>query len=121
MWDKPEYPLSQVFVDDMNEIGSVTEYAPHITVPWLLVHGATDDVVPIDESREIHALANEPKELFEIPRCDHVFDAETDPDAFARAISREHPQVVTVVLTLAVIFILLQQMLMQRMIQMVTR
>ena len=88
MWDKPECPLSQAFVDDMNEIGSVTEYAPHITVPWLLVHGGSDDVVPIDESREIHALANEPKELFEIPECDHVFDAFECPDALPAMVSK---------------------------------
>tara|TARA_A100001037_G_scaffold29448_1_gene23340 strand:- start:224 stop:532 length:309 start_codon:yes stop_codon:yes gene_type:complete len=81
MWDKPECPLSQTFVDDMNQIGSVLEFAPHINVPWLLVHGEADDVVPIEESREIFARANEPKELFEIPNCDHVFDADTDPEA----------------------------------------
>jgi len=81
MWGKPECLLSQVFVDDMNAIGSVIEFAPHVQVPWLLVHGESDDVVPIEESREIFIRANDPKELFEIPRCDHVFDAETDPDA----------------------------------------
>jgi len=88
MWGKAECPLSQAFVDDMNNIGSVLEYAPHVRVPWLLVHGKEDDVVPIEESREILERANDPKELFEIDKCDHVFDAELDPDALPAMVSK---------------------------------
>jgi len=81
MWGKEDCPLSQAFVDDMNQIGSVLGLGAQIKVPWLLVHGTVDDVVPIAESREIFAQARDPKELFEIENCDHVFDAETDPDS----------------------------------------
>ena len=88
MWDMPECPLSQIFLDDMNTIDSVIEFGPHVKVPWLLVHGDADDVVPIEESREIFARANEPKELIEIPRCSHVFDAETDADALPTMVSK---------------------------------
>jgi len=38
-------------------------------------------VVPIEESRAIYELANEPRELVEIHNCDHVFDPETDADS----------------------------------------
>jgi pimeloyl-ACP methyl ester carboxylesterase len=76
MWDKPECPLSSTYVSDLIAIGSVLDRAPSIRVPWLLVHGTEDDVVPVGESREIFAAAREPKQLVELPGCDHVFSDE---------------------------------------------
>jgi dipeptidyl aminopeptidase/acylaminoacyl peptidase len=63
-------------MDDMAAIGSVIAEAPKISVPWLLIHGTEDDVVPIQESREIFAKANQPKELIELKGANHVFAAE---------------------------------------------
>ena len=57
----------------MYSIGSVASKASDVKVPWLLIHGDADDVVPIDDSREIFALANEPKKIIEIPGANHVF------------------------------------------------
>lgn len=76
MWDDPNCPLSQEYMDDMARIGSVLHEAPKINVPWLLVHGSEDDVVPIQESREIFARANEPKQLIELNGANHVFAGE---------------------------------------------
>ncbi|MDE0298404.1 MAG: alpha/beta fold hydrolase [Candidatus Poribacteria bacterium] len=76
MWDKPECPLSSAYMDDMAQIDSVVNRASRITVPWLLVHGTEDDVVPIAESREILEIANQPKELIELAGADHVFSDE---------------------------------------------
>ena len=76
MWEDEDCPLSSTFVDDMNAIDSVLEKGAAIQVPWLLVHGDADDVVPIEESREIFALANEPKQLVELPGVNHVFAEE---------------------------------------------
>jgi alpha/beta superfamily hydrolase len=73
MWDDPNCPLSQAFVDDAAQINSVVGLAQRIHVPWLLVHGTEDDVVPITESREIFAQANQPKALVEIRGANHVF------------------------------------------------
>lgn len=73
MWDDPNCPLSREYMDDMGRIGSVINEAPRIKVPWLLVHGTEDDVVPISDSREIFARANEPKKLIELPGANHVF------------------------------------------------
>jgi uncharacterized protein len=86
MWDDPACPLSQAYMDDMAQIGSVIHGAPQITVPWLLVHGTEDDVVPIQDSQEIFARANEPKKLVELPGANHVF---------AGAQTREMVKVVT--------------------------
>lgn len=76
MWDDPNCPLSEVYMEDMARIGSVLDQAPKIRVPWLLVHGTQDDVVPIQESREIFARANQPKEFIEMPGANHVFAGE---------------------------------------------
>lgn len=76
MWDDETCPLSQAYMDDLEKIGSVADRAPSIRVPWLLVHGTEDDVVPLQDSRDICARANQPKELFEIPGAGHVFSGE---------------------------------------------
>ncbi len=73
MWEEPSCPLSSTYVADMKSIHSTAPKASEIKVPWLFVHGTDDDVVPIEDSREIFALAGEPKKLVEIPGADHVF------------------------------------------------
>ncbi len=87
MWDKPECPLSQAWVDDLNQIGNVREAAARVKVPWLLVHGVVDDVVPVQDSRELFAVAHEPKQLIEFPEADHVFSDEHGV-AMAEAVTR---------------------------------
>ena len=73
MWDEPSCPLSSTFKNDLESIGSTAPKAVDVMVPWLLIHGTEDDVVPIEDSREIFALANEPKKIVEIPGANHVF------------------------------------------------
>ena len=73
MWEEPSCPLSSHYVEDMKAIGSVAPQASSIRVPWLLVHGTEDDVVPMEDSKEIFTLANEPKKLVEIAEANHVF------------------------------------------------
>lgn len=73
MWDEKDCPLSRAYVDDMEKIGDVLSKTEKIEVPWLIVHGDADDVVPVEEGREIHAAAYEPKDYVEIPGADHVF------------------------------------------------
>ncbi len=76
MWDEPACPLSQAYMDDLTQLDSLVNRAPKIKVPWLLVHGTEDDVVPIQDSREIFAKANLPKEMVEIAGSGHVFSGE---------------------------------------------
>ena len=73
MWDEPDCPLSQAYVDDMATIDSVAQRASEFDVPWLLVHGTEDDIVPIKDSHDILQYANEQTELLELPGIDHVF------------------------------------------------
>lgn len=73
MWEEPDCPLSKIFMEDMQAIKSTAPKASGVKVPWLLIHGTADDVVPIADSQEIFALANEPKKMVEIPNANHVF------------------------------------------------
>lgn len=76
MWDEKDCPLSKAFVDDMNKVENVIGKTEKIEVPWLVVHGEADDLVPVAEGREIFARAFEPKHYVEIPECDHVFSGD---------------------------------------------
>lgn len=73
MWDEPGCPLSSRFLDDMVRLGSMADLGADIRVPWLLVHGTTDDVVPLQDARDIHARAGDSAELVRIPEAGHVF------------------------------------------------
>lgn len=73
MWDDPDCPLSRAYMDDLTQIGTVVNLAGDITVPWLLVHGAEDDVVPLQDSRDVCARAGDNAQLIEVPGADHVF------------------------------------------------
>lgn len=79
MWDEPTCPLSQQYVDDMSAIGTVAGRASRIDVPWLLVHGTEDDVVPPGDSQEVFEKAPESKELFLVEGADHVFSEAATP------------------------------------------
>ncbi len=79
MWDDADCPLSQAYMDDLSAIDTVVEYGGRIAVPWLLVHGTDDDVVPLQDSRDIFARAPEPKQLVEIDAGDHVFSGDAAP------------------------------------------
>jgi pimeloyl-ACP methyl ester carboxylesterase len=78
MWDKPECPLSQAFLDDMAAIGSVEALAEAVRVPWLLVHGTADTVVPFEESERILRRAGGEAELLSLEGVDHVFSDGAD-------------------------------------------
>ena len=79
MWDEPDCPLSQVYMDDLTQIYTVVDLSPKITVPWLLVHGDEDDVVPIEDSHDILAKANNRAQLVTIEGANHVFSDEYTP------------------------------------------
>ena len=76
MWDKPECPLSQVFMEDMARVESTLPLAPRIQVPWLLIHGTADTVVPQAESQEMRDVAMTDVELVTLEGADHLFSGE---------------------------------------------
>ena len=79
MWDEPDCPLSQAYMDDLTQIDTVVDCAAQIDVPWLLIHGTDDGVVPIQDSYDIFEKANEPKEFIKVDGANHVFSDEFTP------------------------------------------
>ena len=80
MWDEPTCPLSSEYVNDLSQIENVLEAGSNISVPWLLLHGTDDDVVPIKDSKDIFAKASCSKKFVDIAGSDHVFsEAATIP------------------------------------------
>ncbi len=73
MNDKPECPWSQALEEDARRIGSVTPQAARIAVPWLLVHGDADELVPFDDALDARAAAGGRAELVTLPGVDHRF------------------------------------------------
>ena len=72
MWEEESCPLSSAYMDDMDDIDSVVDSGAAVTVPWLLVHGTADDVVPLQDSRDIADRASQAR-LVELAGADHVF------------------------------------------------
>lgn len=72
MWDKPECPLSAVFLEDMFRVQTVLPHVEQVRCPWLLVHGTADTVVPFEDSSQITTVRTD-VELIAMPECDHLF------------------------------------------------
>jgi pimeloyl-ACP methyl ester carboxylesterase len=76
MWDEPGCPLSQSFADDLDGLVDTLDAAAAVEIPWLLVHGTADDVVPISDSiAALEAAGDIPKQLLTIEDGTHSFDA----------------------------------------------
>ena len=73
MLDKPECPWSPAIADDAARIGSVTGQAAAIRVPWLLVHGDADELVPYQDALDARAAAGGRAELVTLAGIDHRF------------------------------------------------
>jgi len=73
MLDKPECPWSPALAADAARIGSVTAQAARIHVPWLLVHGDADELVPYQDALDARAAADGRPELVTLPGIDHRF------------------------------------------------
>ena len=77
MWDEEGCPLSQIYVDDMKQIGDLFEQVAQLAQPLLLIHGTADDVVLAEDSTDAHTKAKEPKKLVLIEGAEHSFDDST--------------------------------------------
>lgn len=73
MWDDEACSLSQAYMDDLASIGTVLDAAPKVKVPWLLVHGSEDDVVPIQDSKDILIRAGNDVKFVALHGSNHVF------------------------------------------------
>lgn len=76
MWDDEDCPLSSAYMADLRGIDTVVERGSKIAVPWLLIHGTEDDVVLIQDTRDILAKAGSNAEFIELAGSNHVFAGE---------------------------------------------
>jgi uncharacterized protein len=65
------------FVAEMTSLGTVAHRGAEIHVPWLLVHGTADDVVPLQDAQDILARTGANAELQRVPGANHVFSDHT--------------------------------------------
>ena len=73
MWGEEDCPLSKIYMDDMSHIKTVENIASDVKIPWLLVHGSGDDVVPLSDSEDIVRMSGSNVDLRIIDGADHVF------------------------------------------------
>lgn len=79
MFDKPGLILPRAYMVDLRTIDSVIDEVDAIKVPWLLVHGTADNVVPIQDSHDAYARATGDKTFVELPGADHLFAPDAIP------------------------------------------
>jgi len=73
MLGKPACPWNRNLEEDARRIGSLTDVARGIRIPWLLVHGTADELVPLHDSVDARAAAGGRPELVTIEGADHRF------------------------------------------------
>ena len=73
MWGNSNCLLSQEFVNDMKQIKSVLPRASGLVLPWLLVHGTADEIVPVTDSQLLVQNFETSRELVEIDGACHQF------------------------------------------------
>ncbi len=73
MSGRPDCPWSRTLAEDARRIGSVLPQAARIGIPWLLVHGDADDLVPLQDSLDARHAAGGRPEIVTLPGIDHRF------------------------------------------------
>ena len=73
MLDKPGCVWNRTLQQDAERIGSITTQAAAVRVPWLLVHGDADELVPLQDSLDARAAAGGRPDLVVLPGVDHRF------------------------------------------------
>jgi alpha-beta hydrolase superfamily lysophospholipase len=74
MLDKPECPWGPALLEDARRIDTVLPQAAQVAVPWLLVHGDADELVPHHDSLDAIAAAGGRPTLVTLAGVDHRFN-----------------------------------------------
>ncbi len=78
MLDKPGCVWNRTLGDDAARLGSLAPQAGQLQVPWLLVHGDADELVPLQDSVDARAAAGGRPSLVVLPGADHRFTGAID-------------------------------------------
>ncbi|MCC6162208.1 MAG: alpha/beta hydrolase [Acidobacteria bacterium] len=73
MLDKPDCVWNSTLAADARRLGSLTSQAAAIHIPWLLVHGDADELVPLQDAIDARAAAGGRPDLVVLPGVDHRF------------------------------------------------
>ena len=73
MLDKPGCFWNRTLEADAMRLGSLTTQAAAVRVPWLLVHGDADELVPLQDSLDARDAAGGRPDLVVLPGVDHRF------------------------------------------------
>lgn len=88
MWEEPEYPLSQAFIDDLcHTHASFPERIEKVNTPWLLVHGSDDDIVLPLDSELVEEKKKDEVTYIPIKGANHVFDTPEQMSALSSAVA----------------------------------
>ena len=89
MFDKPGLVLPAAYMADLRAIDTVLDDTSRVSVPWLLVHGTDDDLVPLQHSLDAYSHATTlTKKLVEVKGADHVFDPDKTETAVNAVVER---------------------------------
>ena len=69
--------LSENLKEDLKKIKSVYSLSASIMIPWLLIHGSEDKIVPVTDSSSLIPNFEETRDLVELPNADHFFSGES--------------------------------------------
>lgn len=78
MLGKPRCPWNRALAEDARRLGSLTAQAAAVRVPWLLVHGTADELVPHGDSLDARAATGERAQVELLEGVDHRFDGAVD-------------------------------------------
>jgi len=70
---RPGFHWSAALGADAARLGSLLPQAAAVRVPWLLVHGTADELVPLQDSLDARDAAGGRPTLVELPEVDHRF------------------------------------------------
>jgi len=73
MLDKPGCCWNRTLEADAARLDSLTVQAASVGVPWLLVHGDADELVPLQDSLDARTAAGGRPDLVVLPGIDHRF------------------------------------------------
>lgn len=73
MLDKPHCPLGAPLLENARQIGDVLDAAARVAVPWLLVHGTADELVPFQDALDARDASGRHAELVALEGADHRF------------------------------------------------
>ena len=73
MLEREHAALTHAFLDDARSIHDVLGPAARVSMPWLIVHGSEDELVPPADSEDLHRAAGAHSVLEVLEGADHCF------------------------------------------------